>query len=41
MTSSPANCPAEVRLVNEIKMAAQAGIPFSTAIMPKVKETEM
>ena len=27
MTSSPANCPAEVRLVNEIKMAAQAGIP--------------
>jgi len=35
----PANCPAEVRLENEINMASQTGIPPLTAIKPKVKDT--
>ena len=35
----PANCPAEVRLVNEMRIAIQPGIPPLTAIRRKVKET--
>ena len=37
----PANCPAEVRLVIEITIAAQAGIPFCTASIPNENETGM
>ena len=36
---TPANCPADVRLVNETKIAIQTGIPPFTAISPKVKDT--
>lgn len=35
----PANCPALVKLENEIKIASQGGIPLLTAISPKAKET--
>lgn len=35
----PANCPADVRFVNEIRIATHTGIPPFTAIIPKVKET--
>lgn len=35
----PANCPAEVRFVTDIKTAIQTGSPPETAMNPKVKET--
>ena len=35
----PANCPAEVRFVREIKIAVHFGMPAETAISPNVKET--
>jgi hypothetical protein len=35
----PANCPAEVRLVKEIRRAIPTGRPPLTAISPKVKAT--
>ena len=40
MRESPANWPAEVRLVMEMRTAAQTGSPMETAIIPKVKETD-
>ena len=40
ISAIPANCPADVIFVMEIKTAIQTGSPPSVAIMPKVNETE-
>ena len=40
ISESPANCPAEVRLVMEISAATHTGRPLSTHINPNTKDTE-
>ena len=40
MTVIPANCPADVKLVIEIRTACQMLSPFDTAMIPNVKDTE-
>ena len=39
MMVSPANCPADVKLVREIRPACQAVSPQAIAFMPNVKLT--
>ena len=36
----PATCPADVRFVIEMRIAASGGMPIVTAVIPNVKDTE-
>ena len=40
MTATPATCPAEVRLVIEIRIVLNGAIPCATAVIPNPKDTD-